>query len=69
MAHKELILSPGHSVDIPVKAIHSLQNPYKDTIQIIEVQKGDLLIEEDIIRYEDIYGRVNVSENSKIVSK
>ena len=55
---KELILSPGHSVDIPVKAIHSLQNPYKDTIQIIEVQKGDLLIEEDIIRYEDMYGRV-----------
>lgn len=55
---KELILSPGHSVDIPVKAIHSLQNPYKDIIQIIEVQKGDLLIEEDIIRYEDMYGRV-----------
>ena len=55
---KDLILSPGHSVDIPVKAIHSLQNPYKETLQIIEVQKGDLLIEEDIVRYEDIYGRV-----------
>ncbi len=55
---KELILSPGHSVDIPVKAIHSLQNPYEDVVKVIEVQKGDLLIEEDIIRYEDIYGRV-----------
>ena len=55
---KDLILSPGHSVDIAVKAIHSLQNPYKDTLQIIEVQKGDLLIEDDIVRYEDIYGRV-----------
>lgn len=55
---KELILSPGHSVDIPVKAIHSLQNPFEDIIKIIEVQKGDLLIEEDIIRYEDMYGRV-----------
>lgn len=55
---KELILSPGHSVDIPVKAIHSLQNPFDDIIKIIEVQKGDLLIEEDIIRYEDMYGRV-----------
>ncbi|MBP3491156.1 mannose-1-phosphate guanylyltransferase/mannose-6-phosphate isomerase [bacterium] len=55
---KELILSPGHSVDIPVKAIHSLQNPYETNLKIIEAQMGDLLIEEDIIRYEDIYGRV-----------
>lgn len=55
---KELILSPGHSVDIPLKAIHSLQNPYENDLEIIEVQKGDPLIEEDIIRYEDMYGRV-----------
>ncbi len=55
---KEHILSPGHSVDIPVKAIHSLQNPFEETLKIIEVQKGDLLIEEDIVRYEDMYGRV-----------
>ena len=55
---KEHILSPGHSIDIAVKAIHSLQNPYKDNLKIIEVQKGDLLIEDDIIRYEDMYGRV-----------
>ena len=55
---KELILSPGHSVDIAVKAIHSLQNPFKEDLKIVEVQKGDLLIEEDIIRYEDMYGRV-----------
>ncbi len=55
---KEHILSPGHSIDIDVKEIHSLQNPYKDVLKIIEVQKGELLIEEDIIRYEDMYGRV-----------
>ena len=55
---KEHILSPGHSVDIAVKEIHSLQNPYDEVLKIVEVQKGDLLIEEDIIRYEDIYGRV-----------
>ena len=55
---KEYVLSSGHSVDIPVKAIHSLQNPNKEELQIVEVQKGDLLIEEDIIRYEDMYGRV-----------
>lgn len=52
------ILSPGHSIDIPVKAIHSLQNPYEEDLEIIEVQKGDILSEDDIIRYEDIYGRV-----------
>ena len=55
---KELMLSPGHSVDIPLKAIHSLQNPYDEDLEIIEVQKGNPLIEEDIIRYEDMYGRV-----------
>lgn len=55
---KEHILSPGHSIDIDVKEIHSLQNPYDETLKIIEVQKGDLLIEEDIVRYEDMYGRV-----------
>lgn len=55
---KEHILSPGHSVDIAVKEIHSLQNPYEEVLKIVEVQKGDLLIEEDIVRYEDMYGRV-----------
>ncbi len=55
---KELILSPGHSVDIPLKAIHSLQNPYNEDVEVIEVQKGNPLIEDDIIRYEDMYGRV-----------
>ena len=55
---EEHILKPGHSVDIPVKAIHSLQNPYDEDLEIIEVQKGDILLEEDIIRYEDMYGRV-----------
>lgn len=55
---KEHILSPGHSVDIAVKEVHSLQNPYDEVLKIVEVQKGDLLIEEDIVRYEDMYGRV-----------
>lgn len=55
---KEHILSSGHSIDIPLKAIHSLQNPYEEELEIIEVQLGSLLIEDDIVRYEDIYGRV-----------
>lgn len=55
---KEHILSPGHSVDIAIKEIHSLQNPFEEDLEIIEVQKGDILSEDDIIRYEDMYGRV-----------
>lgn len=55
---KTFMLKPGSSIDIPVKAKHSLANPYNEELKIIEVQKGDKLIEEDIIRYKDIYGRV-----------
>jgi len=54
---KVFMLKAGSSIDIPVKAIHSLANPYDAELKIIEVQKGDKLVEEDIIRYKDIYGR------------
>ena len=54
----EYILKPGESIDIPVKAKHSLQNPYDEELKIIEVQQGDYIAEDDIIRYEDCYGRV-----------
>ena len=56
--NKTFILKPGSSIDIPVKIKHSLANPYDTELKIIEVQKGEKLIEEDIIRYKDIYGRV-----------
>lgn len=55
---KVFMLKAGSSVDIPEKAKHSLANPYSTELKIIEVQKGDKLIEEDIVRYKDIYGRV-----------
>lgn len=55
---KEHILEQGNSIDIPLKAVHSLQNPYDEDMEIIEVQLGELLIEDDIVRYEDMYGRV-----------
>ncbi|MDD3593585.1 MAG: mannose-1-phosphate guanylyltransferase/mannose-6-phosphate isomerase [Candidatus Gastranaerophilales bacterium] len=55
---KEHDLIPGESIDIPLKAKHSLQNPYDYDLKIMEVQKGEILLEDDIIRYEDMYGRV-----------
>ncbi len=51
-------IKSGESIDIPVQAKHSLQNPYDKELKIIEVQKGDYISEDDIIRYEDCYGRV-----------
>lgn len=51
-------LQAGQSIDIPLKAKHSLQNPYDEELKIIEVQKGSYISEDDIIRYEDAYGRV-----------
>ena len=55
---KEYNVYPGDSIDIPVQAKHSLQNPYDENLKIIEIQKGDYISEDDIIRYEDCYGRV-----------
>lgn len=54
---KEYIVNSGDSIDIPLGAKHSLQNPYNEELRIIEVQKGDYISEDDIIRYEDCYGR------------
>lgn len=50
-------LSSGQSLDIPTKAKHSLQNHTDEEIKIMEVQKGSFISEDDIVRYEDIYGR------------
>lgn len=55
---KEYNVYQGDSIEIPVGCKHSLQNPYENELKIIEVQKGDYLSEDDIIRYEDCYGRV-----------
>jgi len=44
-------------VDVPRGVIHRLENTTEDTVEIIETQFGDYLGEDDIIRYDDIYGR------------
>ena len=53
-----LNLKVGDSVDIAVTEKHSLQNLTDDDVEIIELQIGSPLLEEDIVRYEDMYGRV-----------
>ena len=44
---------------IPQGSVHRIENPFKKPVKIIEVQTGAILKETDIIRYKDIYGRVN----------
>jgi mannose-6-phosphate isomerase-like protein (cupin superfamily) len=47
----------GQSIDIPLQAKHRLENHKKGDVVVIEVQFGDYLGEDDIIRYEDVYQR------------
>ena len=48
----------GSTFHIKEKEIHRLENSGKDPLVIIEVQIGDFISEEDIIRLDDKYGRV-----------
>jgi mannose-6-phosphate isomerase len=50
-------MSRGQSVDIPLGEKHRLENLHDGEVEIIEVQFGDYLGEDDIIRYDDVYNR------------
>ena len=52
-----LLLSENESTYIPLGHVHRLANPGKVPLEIIEVQSGSYLGEDDIVRYEDTYGR------------
>ena len=56
---KKFYKTPDQSVFIATGAIHRIENDFKKPIKIIEVQTGPILKETDIVRYQDIYGRVN----------
>lgn len=54
---KELLLSENESTYIPIGATHRLENPGVLPLEMIEVQSGSYLGEDDIVRFEDNYGR------------
>ena len=54
---REFDLSVNESTYISIGAVHRIANPYDDPVHIIEVQCGDYLGEDDIVRLEDNYGR------------
>ncbi|HXW10386.1 MAG TPA: mannose-1-phosphate guanylyltransferase/mannose-6-phosphate isomerase, partial [Steroidobacteraceae bacterium] len=51
------LLGENESTYIPLGTKHRIENPGKVTLEIIEVQSGSYLGEDDIVRFEDIYGR------------
>jgi mannose-1-phosphate guanylyltransferase len=54
---KTFLLAENESTYIPVGIIHALENPGKVNLELIEVQSGSYLGEDDIVRFEDKYGR------------
>ncbi|MCA8407162.1 mannose-1-phosphate guanylyltransferase/mannose-6-phosphate isomerase [Burkholderia cenocepacia] len=54
---RELLLTENQSTYIPLGAKHRLENPGKIPLELIEVQSGAYLSEDDIVRFEDNYGR------------
>ncbi|CCH47853.1 mannose-1-phosphate guanylyltransferase/mannose-6-phosphate isomerase [Pseudodesulfovibrio piezophilus] len=55
---KPVILVENQSIDIPKASQHRLANPGKVPLNIIEIQSGPYLEEDDIVRFDDVYGRV-----------
>ncbi len=58
---REIPLSEGGSVDIPRQAAHRIANTGAESLVFVEVQRGDYLGDDDIIRLEDDYGRLGKS--------
>ena len=54
---QEILLTENQSTYIPIGVVHRLENPGKFDLELIEVQSGGYLAEDDIVRFEDTYGR------------
>ena len=57
--NKKFFKKPNESIFIPKGSVHRIENHNNFPVQIVEAQIGNILKESDIIRYKDIYGRVN----------
>ncbi len=56
---REHVVREGESIFVPKAALHRLENPGKIDLEIVEIQQGEYLHEDDIIRVEDEYGRAD----------
>lgn len=66
VGENQTLLGENQSIYIPAGEIHRLENPGRLPLQLIEVQSGAYLGEDDIIRYEDIYDRAPKSAESQV---
>jgi mannose-1-phosphate guanylyltransferase/mannose-6-phosphate isomerase len=58
LGKKVFFKNTNESVFIPKGAVHRIENIYKKPVKIVEAQLGNILKETDIVRFQDIYGRV-----------
>jgi mannose-1-phosphate guanylyltransferase/mannose-1-phosphate guanylyltransferase/mannose-6-phosphate isomerase len=56
---EEVLLRENESIFLPLGCVHRLENPGKVPLNLIEVQSGPYLGEDDIVRYEDVYARID----------
>jgi mannose-1-phosphate guanylyltransferase len=56
--NRTFILTENESTFIPLGVVHALENTGQEILELIEVQSGDYLGEDDIVRFSDRYGRV-----------
>ncbi len=54
---EELLVRENESIYLPLGTVHRLENPGRIPLTLIEVQSGSYLGEDDIVRFEDTYGR------------
>jgi mannose-6-phosphate isomerase-like protein (cupin superfamily) len=59
LEEEEYELSKGEYIFIPLNSKHRLSNNSTKLLEVIEIQFGDILSEDDITRYEDTYGRIS----------
>ena len=55
---KYFTMKPDETIFIPLGSVHRIENPYKKPVKIIEAQVGSILKESDIVRLQDVYGRI-----------
>jgi len=55
----KFFIKPNETTFIPKGAVHRIENLFTEPVKIVEVQMGSILKETDIIRYKDVYGRIN----------
>ena len=62
IGEKTSLVTENESIYIPIGEIHALENPGKILLELIEVQSGSYLGEDDIVRYSDRYGRAEAKK-------